>query len=117
MPDDNTINKYDRVYGGMQGVSLMSKPSTIKHVQPITGRTETFVVQTARHDEMGDHIFLECMDENGVVRLALPPKVANVIASQRDSLTVRRRTITGRRLAKERKDRGELPGFMRKKKT
>jgi hypothetical protein len=53
------------------------------------------------------------MDESGVVRLALPPKVANVIASQRDSLSARRRSIAARRVAQERKERGELPGFMR----
>jgi len=113
---DSTISKYDRVYGGLQGVSLFTKPSTVKHVQYLTGRTETFVIQTARHEELGDFVFIECMDESGVTRLALPPKVANLIASQRDSLTTRRRSIAGKRIAKERADRGELPGFMRSKK-
>ena len=88
------------------------------HVQNITGKTETFVVETGRYDEMGgDFIFVECLDESGVTRLCLPPRVANAIASQRDSLTTRRRSITGKRLAQERKDRGELPGFMKRKST
>ena len=117
MPDDYTVNKYDRLYAGLQDVSLWTRPSTIKMVQALTGKSETFHLQTARHADLGDYIFIEYTDEAGTVRLALPPKAANAIASQRDSLTARRRSITAKRLAQERKDRGELPGFMRKKKA
>jgi hypothetical protein len=90
---DYTVAKYDRLRGGLQGVALFTKPSTVKNVQTITGKSETFVVETARHEELGDYISIECMDEAGVVRLCLPPRVANAIASQRDSLTSRRRSI------------------------
>ena len=55
------------------------------------------------------------MDDSRVVRLALPPKVANAIASQRDSLTSRRRSSASRASAKTRRERGELPGFIRKR--
>ena len=109
----DTISKYDRVYGGLHDVSLFTKPSTIKNVQAITGKTETFVVQSCRH-EQGDFVFIECMDENGVVRLALPPKVANAIAAQRDSLTKRRRSIASRNTMKTRMESGEVLGFQRK---
>lgn len=112
--NDNTVAKYDRVRGGLEGVALFTKPSTVKNVQIITGKAETFVVETARHEEFGDTIFVECMDENGVTRLALPPKVANAIARQRESLTTRSRSRAAKAVAQERKDRGELPGFMRK---
>ena len=111
--DDNTVAKYDRVRGGLEGVALFTKPSTIKNVQIITGKTETFVVETARHGELGDTIFIECMDEDGVTRLALPPKVAEAIARQRDSLTTRSRSRAAKAIAQERKERGEVP-FMRK---
>ncbi len=114
MTNDNTVAKYDRVRGGLEGIALFTRPSTIKNVQIVTGKSETFVVETARHEELGDTIFIEMMDDVGVTRLALPPRVANAIASQRDSLTARRRSIAGRAQAKARKDRGELPGFMRK---
>ena len=87
---DNTVSKYDRLYGGLRDVSLFTKPSTTKLVQSLTGQSETYVVQTCRHDENGDYIFIERLDENGVVRLAIPPKVAALIASQRDALTKRR---------------------------
>ena len=115
MNEDNSISKYDRLRGGLEGHALFTKASTIKNVQSITGKTETFVIETGRYDELGgDFIFIECIDENGTTRLALPPTVANIIASHRDRLTTRRRRITGKRLAKERMDRGELPGFLRK---
>lgn len=57
MDNDNTVAKYDRVRGGLEGVALFTKPSTVKNVQIITGKTETFVVETARHEELGDTIF------------------------------------------------------------
>jgi hypothetical protein len=113
---EQQLTKYDRLRGGLHDVALFTKPSTVKHVQGITGKSETFVIETARYEDMGgDYIFVECMDESGVIRLALPPKVANIIASQRDSLTARRRSLASKRIAQERKERGELPGFMRNK--
>jgi hypothetical protein len=116
MDNDHTISKYDRTYGGMHDVCLKTKGSTIKNIE-LTGRSETFIVQTMRHAELGDFIFVEYVDEaRVVVRLALPPKVANVIASQRDSLTTRRRSIAGKAEAQRRMDRGERPAFLRKRK-
>jgi hypothetical protein len=52
---DYTVAKYDRLRGGLQGVALFTKPSTVKNVQTITGKSETFVVETARHEELGDY--------------------------------------------------------------
>jgi hypothetical protein len=87
-----TVNKFDRIRGGLDDVALFTRPSTIKNIQKITGKTETFVVETCRYESEGDFIFIECVDETGVVRIVLPPKVAAVIASQRDSLTDKRRS-------------------------
>jgi len=112
---DNQIHKYDRTYGSIIDVSITTKPSTVKVSQPITGRSETFIIQTARH-EAGDYIFVECADENGLVRLALPPKVASAIASQRESLTKRRRSIASRAAMKQRIAEGYKPTFKRRSK-
>lgn len=114
---DNQVHKYDRIYGNLLDVSLHTKPSTVKVVQPLTGRAETFIVQTLRHEDNGDYIFIECADESGLVRLALPPKVANAIASQRESLTKRRRSIASRSAMKSRMAGGYKPTFAKKKKT
>jgi|SRR5690348_17738310 len=110
---DRTLSQFDRVRGGLEGVAMFTKPATVKNVQIITGKSETFIVETARHSELGDTIFVECMNEDGLVRLALPPKVANAIARQRDALTTRARSQAARAVAQERKERGELPGFMK----
>jgi hypothetical protein len=115
--NENRISNYDRIRGGLEGVALFTKPSTIRNVQILTGKTETFVVETARHEDFGDTIFVECMDETGVTRLALPPKVANAIASQRDSLTARRRSRASKAIAQARKDRGETPAFLKGRKS
>lgn len=114
MAEDKQIQKYDRVRGGLQGVGLFTKPSTIQTVENITGRAETFVVVTARKEDLGgDFIFIEQMDESGLTRVCLPPKVANIIASQRDSLSKRRRKAAAKRRAQDMKDKGIVPGFMR----
>lgn len=112
---DNQIQKYDRMYGNLIDVSISTKPSTVKVVQPLTGRAETFIIQTLRHAENGDYIFVECADENGLVRLALPPKVASAIASQRDALTKRRRSIASRTTMKNRMANGEVISFKKRK--
>ena len=113
--DEQVVSKFDRIRGGLVNVALFTKPSTIQVVQTITGKSETFIVETCRYEDEGDTIFVQCVDENGVTRLALPAKVALAIASQRDSLTARRRSKAAKRIAQERKDRGELPGFLRAK--
>lgn len=115
MSEGNTVTKYDRARGSLEGIAVFTKPATIKNVQAVTGKAETFTVETGRHPELGDTIFVECVDEAGVTRLALPPRVANIILRQRDALTSRLRSRSSREAALARKDRGELPGFMRKK--
>lgn len=111
---DNQINKYDRMYGNLIDVSLSTKPSTVKVVQTLTGRAETFIIQTVRHEENGDYIFVECADSDGLIRLVLPPKVSNAIASQREALTKRRRSIASRAAMKSRMARGDVPTFKKK---
>jgi hypothetical protein len=114
MPEE-TLSKYDRLYGSILDVSLVTKPSTVKTVQPVTGKTDTFVIQTCRHEEYGDYVFVEVMDETGVTRLALPPKVANLIASQREALTKRRRSIASRTSMQARIASGEVLGFQKRR--
>jgi len=119
--DDNQVGKYDRLRAGLENIALFTKPSTIQNVEPLTGRAESFIVRTARLAETqellkGDYIFVEWIDDKGqVTRVPLPPRVADCIARQRDALTGMARRKHGRRIAQERKDRGELPGFMQKR--
>lgn len=114
MDQDYTISKFDRQVAGLQGGNNLSvKPTTIEHVA-LTGESETFIVQTIR-DEKGDNIIIKFLDREGPKRLILPPKVALTIGRQKDALTARSRSIASKAQAKARKDRGELPGFMKGK--
>jgi hypothetical protein len=114
-----TITKYDRIYGSLHNVALHTKPTTIKVVEPVTGKTETFVIQTFRHvgadGTAGDYVFIERMDEAGVVRMVLPPKATSAVGSQKDSLTKRRRSISSKAVMKARIASGEVLGFQKKK--
>jgi 2-methylisocitrate lyase-like PEP mutase family enzyme len=112
----HTIDKFDRTFGALHDVSLRAKPTTIENIEPITGRVETYVIQTMRHAERGDYIFVKRMDESGVVRLALPPAVARAIASQRDALTKRSRSNSSKAAMRARMENGFVPSFKKKAK-
>jgi hypothetical protein len=116
-PEYQTINKYDRAYGDWRALTkLFTKPSTIKHTDQI-GRSETFIVQTARH-ENSEAIFIENISEDGnVIRLALPTKVARAILSQHASLSKRSRTAASKAAMKARMDAGYKPTPPRRKKA
>jgi hypothetical protein len=111
-----TISKFDRQVAGLQGGNnLAAKATTIEHIDPMLGESETFIVQTVR-DQQGDNVILKFVDKDGVKRLILPPGVVNTIVRQRDSLTARSRSNAAKATARARKDRGELPAFMKGKK-
>jgi hypothetical protein len=124
MNDDYQIAKYDRIYGGVcGGNTVKTKQSTVQNVDVI-GRAETFIVQTVRvydrskAEDNGDYVFVQMLDADGAVtRMALPPKVSRSILAQYNSLTAKRRSIASKAVARARMERGELPGFMKKRKT
>jgi len=113
MPD-----AFDRLLGSLHGLPdvTSTKPSTLRTVTPLLGTSQMFIVQTYRQREKGDTIFLECVSKDGSIRIAIPPQVSEAIARQRDALTGKVRSKVGKATAQARKDRGELPGFMKKKK-
>jgi hypothetical protein len=110
---------FDRLIGALHGLPdvVSCKPSTVRALTPILGLAQTFIIQTYRQREVGDTIFLECVSGEGSFRLALPPQVSDAIARQRDSLTGKSRSKAAKALAAERKERGEVPGFLRKRKS
>lgn len=112
-----TLDPYDRLFGSLRELPdvTATKPSTIQAVTPIIGTAQTFFITTFRQAEKGDTIFIQCVEGEKVTRLAIPPKVADAIARQRESLTGKVRSKIGRATAQARKDRGELPGFLQNK--
>lgn len=118
MKDDQTIETFDRLIGALHGLPdvVSTKPTTVVTLLPLIGAAQTYIVQTFRQREQGDTIFLQCVSGEGALRLAIPPKVADAIARQREALTDKSRSKAAKALAAERKEQGIVPGFLRGKK-
>jgi hypothetical protein len=108
--------EFDRILAGLDGLPDVTHagPSTIRSVSFI-GTGQTFIVSTYRMRDRGDTIFLETISGEGSLRLVIPPAVADAIARQRDTLTAKVRRKVGKASAEARKQRGELPGFMKRR--
>lgn len=126
MPDDTRPDSYDRLLGALDGLPGMTstKPATIVTMTPLLGTSQTFIVRTFRHAHQDDEgttqpaeftIFVQYIEGTTATKIALPPRVADLIARQRDALTTQARTKAAKRAAKTRKDRGFVPTFTRKK--
>jgi hypothetical protein len=108
--------KYSLLMGSLDGRPdvTKSKPSTIRNVVSLSGESQTFIVQTYRVED-GDYCFIEYLDDEGTLRLALPPRVMRLLARQRDQLTLTLRKKRGKSQAAARKAAGKLPAFLRGK--
>lgn len=113
----STLDPFDRTLGGLDGLPgvLQTGQTTVQSVTPIVGKAETFIVQTVRQPDTGDTIFLQCIGGERSFRLVIPPKVAAVIARQRDALTGRARRKAAQAAAQTRKERGIEPAFLKRK--
>jgi hypothetical protein len=110
------VDPFDRTIGILHGLPdvTLTKTSVTRVVPPFgVGGTQLYVVQTYRQREQGDTIFLEHVSETGTVRLVIPPQVAAVIA--RDQLTAKTRSKAAKAVAQGRKERGEIPAFLKSK--
>lgn len=129
-----TISKYDRAFGGLQGANnLLTKPTTIQYVEPITGEAETFIVQTIRAEykvqikkgwdvitetRVGNFIVINFVDKDGTKRLILPPKVSETIDRQGETLKRKddarkkqERSKQMKEIMRERMENGFVPNF------
>lgn len=118
-----TIDEYDRQLGQLDGLpgALQTKPVIHQDVG-FTGAANTYVVRTVRQQDRipaaGERevttpprftVFLEVHGKDSNVRVVLPPRVADIIARQREALTDRSRKASARKGADERKARGFVP--------
>lgn len=112
---DPRRNRFDRAIGALVGIPdvVHSSPTTVRDVTPMVGDAATFIVQTYRHKEQGETLFIECVDDVGAIRLVIPPKVTAIINRQHDAISKRVRRSAARASAQDRKARGILPGFMK----
>lgn len=117
-PDYRTVSKFDKGIGALADLPdvTKTKPSTVVVSTTMIGAAQTFILQTFRQREIGDTIFLQYIDDEGSVRIVIPPAAADAIARQRESLTAKVRKRVGKESAEARKARGEEPAFMKGKK-
>ena len=112
------VDPFDRSIGVLHGLPDVTeaKTSVTRVVPPFgVGGTQLYVVQTYRQKEQGDTIFLEHVSETGTVRLVIPPQVSAVIARQREQPTAKTRSKAAKAVAQERRERGEIPAFLKSK--
>ena len=119
-PDSNHFqtpqpDAFDRSYGQVNGFPHTRESTiTVADIMGIGG-VRQYIVQTFRVPEVGDSTFVTITGPEGLLRVHLPPKVTNAIASQRDSLSTQSRKRAGKARAAANKAAGVVPGFMRKK--
>lgn len=113
-----TIDKFDRMLGALHSLPdvAATQPSTVVAVLPLIGSAQTYIIQTLRQKEQGDTIFVQYVDDQGSVRLVIPPAAADAIARQRDALTAKNRKRAARESAQRRKAAGIQPAFLSGKK-
>jgi hypothetical protein len=99
---------FDRTLRSLHGLPdvATTKATTVRTITPVLELAQTFIVQTYRHRELGDTIFVEYIGTEGSMRIALPPAVADVIARQRDALTTKNRKRAAKAEATRRKSLG-----------
>ena len=120
-PSGEVPDLFDRTLAGLIGRPgvLSTKPTTRQTVPPLgIGGVQTWIVRTFRVQDDGtsdDLIMLECYDGKGQTRLVIPTAIADSIARQREALTAKSRTAAARKVAADRKARGEVPAFLREK--
>ena len=101
------VDAFDRAIGVLHGLPDVSHSNVaVRRVVPLlgVGGTELYVVQTYRQKDQGDTIFL-----------VIPPQVSAVIARQREQLTAKTRSKAAKAVAQARKERGEVPAFLKSK--
>ena len=78
----------------------------IVQTQTFLGNAETWTVQTIRHSDLGEAVFIQRIHSSGSMQLALPPKVTEAIARQRDSISAKNRRRGARRAVETKRELG-----------
>lgn len=106
--DRFAIDTFDRTFGSLEGLPgvLTTSQATVLTTTPLVGLADTFILQTVRHPELGDTIFVQALSAERSLRLVLPPKVAAVLLRQHDALTTRARQRGARQAVATKREAG-----------
>lgn len=115
-PSGNMPDYFDYLLGQFDGLPDMVKSNQVP-IRSIpflgVGGSQTFIIQTFKHTEQGDYVFLEHVSTSGTIRLVLPPKVVAVILRQHDQLIGKNRSKSAKAVMKRRMAEGYVPTFAR----
>lgn len=105
---DTTQTAFDRALSLVEMPDVLaSKPSIAQAINALLGHSATFQVQTAKNED-GFTVFVTIVDEQGLTRIVLPPKVTATIARQRQSLIDRSRRKPRPRLNREEREQQRI---------
>lgn len=121
------VDTYDRLLGSMDGLPgvTSTKPATVEVVTPLLGHSQTYIVRTFRSQQTDAEgrpvaaqftVFVQHVEGSRAVKLAFPPRVAELIARQREALTEVARKRSAKAAAATRKERGIVSTFGRGRK-
>jgi hypothetical protein len=107
-------DQFDKLMARLMGLpnGAHTAPSVVQDVD-FYGNTTAYMVQTVKTED-GPTVFVTQVNASGSQRYILPPGVLRVIDRQRDATVTQIRRRHGKRIAEERKARGEKPGFLKK---
>jgi hypothetical protein len=108
LPADSFDQQLARLTGLPNGAHTAP---TVVQDQDFYGNVTSWMIQTVKHDQ-GETVFLTSVNATGSARFVLPPRVLATIDRQRASTQTQVRRRHGRRIAEERKARGESPAFL-----
>lgn len=112
IPTDPFDQQLSRLLGLPGGAH--TQPAVIQTLD-FYGNATQWTSQVVKTDE-GDYVFLTRVSGETVARAVLPARVLATIDRQRGTVTTKVRRRNGRRLADERKARGEKPAFQSNRK-
>src|SRR5437667_11154395 len=95
---------FDRILGDLTGLPGhdLSRPATITTALPILGSAQTYVVRTMRTPDNRFIGFVEMIDANGKLRIAIPQKAMAALYRQRDAIVTHARSRLGNEKCQER---------------
>lgn len=104
-------DEFDRMMRTLTGLPdvVQTTPSTIPTLTPVINLAQTWIVQTYRHRDQGDIIFLQYISASGSMRVVVPPSVADAISRQRDSLSKKNRKKGARQAVETKRAMGIDP--------
>lgn len=115
LPSPAMPSEFDRLLANLHDLPdvVKTRPSIERIIPPFgVGGTQLFSIQTIRQGK-DVHVFFEFVADGKTLRIAIPPKVGDLMARQRDAVSTMLRRKLSKASAEARREAGIEPGFMK----